>query len=157
MNKKLTLNRHVKLIQAIVLLLIVGLLTSISTGIIPINNSYNNDSENTQCILTENHCEFMLTAGRVRVDISGLLTTEEQLDISVTLPVGLTIKQARIEGVNMFMGIVPVQLILQDNGQWEGWFMLGSCTEPRMQWQLQIQFNENESPVSILFTTEQSG
>ena len=89
------------------------------------------------------------------VSIAGQLLTEEQLDIAVTLPDNLTITSARIEGINMYMGVIPVVLKQQGKNEWAGWFMLGSCSEPQMQWQLLIQLNGYAAPVSVRFTTTQ--
>ena len=155
MNKILTFSRHPKVLQVLVLLFVVGLLTSLSLGIIPINNSYNKADKNSLCILSEGECELSLTEGTMTVSIAGQLLTEEQLDIAVTLPDNLTITSARIEGINMYMGVIPVVLKQQGKNKWAGWFMLGSCREPQMQWQLLIQLNGYAAPVSVRFTTTQ--
>ncbi len=155
MNKKLTFKRHAKVLQVLVLLIFVGLLTSLSLGIIPINNSYNNEDKNSFCHLTNGTCELWLTEGLMTVSLAGPLQTEEPLDITVKLPADLAIKQARIEGANMYMGVIPVLLSEQSGGVWSGWFMLGSCSEPRMQWQLLIQLEGYAAPVIVEFTTTQ--
>lgn len=153
MNKKLTFNRYAKVLQVLVLLIFVGLLTSLSLGIIPVNNSYNNEDKNSFCHLTDGACELTLTEGVMTVSLAGPLQPEEPLDITVNLPAELAIKQARIEGVNMYMGVIPVLLTEQNDGVWSGWFMLGSCSEPQMQWQLLIQLDGYAAPVVVEFTT----
>jgi len=83
-----------------------------------------------------------------------LPTIEEQIPLTVTLPEGLQIDSAYIEGVNMFMGKIPVPLKAEGSRQWRGWFMLGACSEPTMQWQMVITIKNRPEPVWVFFTTQ---
>ena len=41
-----------------------------------------------------------------------------------------------IEGVNMYMGRIPLQFARLDNGDFVADFYLGACSEPKMTWNL---------------------
>jgi hypothetical protein len=55
----------------------------------------------------------------------------------------------------MYMGKIPVLLEQGPQGKWSGWFMLGSCSEPVMRWQLRLNIASEESPVYLYFVTQQ--
>ncbi|BDX06545.1 hypothetical protein MACH26_20660 [Planctobacterium marinum] len=66
---------------------------------------------------------------------------EEEITLLFTLSMSEKQKiesiSARVEGVNMNMGVIPVIWSEADtSGQTIGSFMLGSCSEPVMRWQL---------------------
>ena len=54
----------------------------------------------------------------------------------------------------MYMGKIPVLLEAQANGKWSGWFMLGSCSEPVMRWQLRLNIEGVEQPHYLYFVTQ---
>ena len=137
------------------LVFVVILLTAVAVGIANIlgeNNNYNPDNK-TSCWLAGNSCEIELAEGTLTVVMDRLPTIEEQIPLTVTLPEGVQINSAYIEGVNMFMGKIPVPLKQENNRQWQGWFMLGACAEPTMQWQMVIKIKNRPEPVWIFFTT----
>ena len=41
-------------------------------------------------------------------------------------------------GVSMYMGRVPLQFSRQQNN-WQSEFLLGACSDPDMQWQVQLE------------------
>ncbi|WP_333798221.1 hypothetical protein [Rheinheimera sp.] len=43
-----------------------------------------------------------------------------------------------IRGKTMYMGEIPLRFELKQQ-QWQAELMLGACTEPRMQWQLELE------------------
>ena len=154
MIKKLTFERLHKVKHVIVFAVI--LLTAVVVGMVNIlseNNNYKPDNK-TSCWLAGNSCEIGLPEGTFTVVMDRLPTIEEQIPLTVTLPEGLQIDSAYIEGVNMFMGKIPVPLKPEDNGQWQGWFMLGACSEPTMQWQMVIKIKNRPEPVWVFFTTQ---
>lgn len=146
------------------------------------NNSFNNGSINT-CEVYAQKCIITLDQGEMIVDFPQQLVVEEMLDVNITLPDGLQIDQVVIEGVNMYMGKLPVHFeptsektkpaLVQPLHVGE--FYLGSCHLNTMQWQMIInlrtdgpttiispQENERQQksillpPVSVLFTTNNS-
>lgn len=78
-----------------------------------------------------------------RLDISPWpVAVEEEITLLLTpLLTDDTIEavSARVEGVNMNMGRIPVIWWKQPKtGDYKGHFMLGSCSEPKMQWRLVV-------------------
>ena len=80
---------------------------------------------------------------------------EESVTVKLLVPEGEEIESAWIEGVNMYMGKIPVLLDNDGEGEWSGWFMLGSCSEPVMKWQLRLNIKDKESPSYLYFVTQQ--
>ena len=117
----------------------------------------------------------MLKQGQLNIDFTEQLVLEEMLTVKFTLPIGLEIEQVVIEGVNMYMGKLPVHFEppslesgTQSDRQAEkrtGEFFLGSCHLSEMQWQMLITLraktsHNSEQPtaniiVRALFTTQQ--
>ena len=54
----------------------------------------------------------------------------------------------------MYMGKIPVLLDQEDQSHWSGWFMLGSCSEAFMKWQLRVNLKDTTEPTYLYFTTE---
>ncbi|GGF57690.1 hypothetical protein [Alteromonas lipolytica] len=137
-------------VLAVILLVAVVLL---NLNILTKNNNYNYDNKSS-CLLTGNSCEVNLPAGILTVVMARLPTIEEQIPLTFRLPQGEMIDAAYIEGVNMFMGKIPVPLKHNENGEWTGWFMLGACSEPTMQWRMVITLKNRPEPVLVYFTTQ---
>ncbi|WOI35745.1 hypothetical protein R1T43_10920 [Alteromonas sp. CI.11.F.A3] len=53
----------------------------------------------------------------------------------------------------MYMGKVPVLLENKNKGKWSGWFMLGSCNESTMKWQLRLNIEGQAAPSYLNFET----
>lgn len=90
------------------------------------------------------------------------VSVEEQTQFSVRLKEdsvlsGITVKKAWIEGVNMYMGRTTV-FLEKPEGQniANGWFFLGSCSEPTMQWRLfiAVETDKGEEIMSFDFFTQ---
>ena len=80
---------------------------------------------------------------------------EESVTLKILIPENQEIESAWIEGVNMYMGKIPVLLDNDGQGKWSGWFMLGSCSEPVMKWQLRLNIKDKGSPSYLYFVTQQ--
>ena len=62
---------------------------------------------------------------------------ETPFDLLLTLPEGWRVKRAKMTGVDMYMGMIPV-FFEQNNHQWHAQTMVGACSSPNMMWQLSI-------------------
>ncbi|MDC8831097.1 hypothetical protein [Alteromonas gilva] len=107
------------------------------------------------CWRTDTSCQIPLSVGDISIIVDALPAVEEQVFVSITLPAGLVISSAYIEGQNMYMGKIPLLLKQSSAQQWQGWFMLGSCSEPTMQWRLTLKLKDRPEPVWIFFSTSQ--
>ena len=64
----------------------------------------------------------------------------------------------RTEATHLKSGISIITDAPVDNngkGEWSGWFMLGSCSEPIMKWQLRLNIKDKDSPSYLYFITQQ--
>ncbi|OFA33244.1 hypothetical protein BAE46_00585 [Glaciecola punicea] len=116
-------------------------------------------TKTTQCQLQNNACFFSNETLELSVEFTNTPVIEEELTIDFTYSSGFIIKSAWIQGNNMYMGKTPV--IMQSSTHLDntsGITFLGSCSEPKMQWQLFVELqNENTEQTivySVLFITE---
>jgi hypothetical protein len=106
-----------------------------------------------QCQLTETLiCQFNLTDlndQQVVVNFNEKVQIEEQNTVQLTLPEQFSLKQAWVQGVNMYMGKIAVveqtELSHLTKNAHELWFFIGSCSEPQMRWQLIIELENRVS------------
>lgn len=107
------------------------------------------------CNFVNETCEFLIDDKLAIATFSTMPEAEESVTVKLLVPGDEVIESAWIEGVNMYMGKIPV--LLEDNGkgEWSGWFMLGSCSEPIMKWQLRLNIKDNDSPSYLYFVTQQ--
>ena len=107
------------------------------------------------CTFVNETCEFLIDNQVAIAHFSAAPIVEESITITFSIPQGYVVESAWIEGVNMYMGKIPVLLEQDDSGKWSGWFMLGSCSEPVMRWQLRLNIRSEESPAYLYFVTQQ--
>ena len=65
------------------------------------------------------------------------LPIEQSVTLRLQLPAEVIPQLSVVEGLNMYMGKIPVQWQAK-NGEWHAQLLIGACTEPRMDWQLTI-------------------
>lgn len=85
---------------------------------------------------------------QVKVSISPAEAPVEQLlTWTLELAPGWTIEQAQVTGLSMNMGLIPLlflqkQRITQGNQQvFQSEMVLGACSQPKMQWQLELKLH----------------
>lgn len=105
------------------------------------------------CHFINDTCTFLINDTQAEAYFSSQPEAEESVTVTLHIPEGTPVESAWIEGVNMYMGKIPVLLEQQDNSTWTGWFMLGSCSEPTMNWQLRLNIAGDNAPVYMYFTT----
>ncbi|MEM0909342.1 MAG: hypothetical protein AAGJ37_00090 [Pseudomonadota bacterium] len=117
-----------------------------------------NDRLNTsnQCALLKNECFFSTQKGEFRLKFEQTPIAEEELKIAFNIPDGLTVHHAHIQGINMYMGRIPV---LFEDGLPENTAVtfLGSCNLVEMQWVLTIEYDVDgiRDSVQVFFSTYQ--
>ncbi|MCZ8529243.1 hypothetical protein [Alteromonas sp. PRIM-21] len=107
------------------------------------------------CNFVNETCEFLIDEKLAIASFSTMPEPEESVTVKLIIPEGKNIESAWIEGVNMYMGKIPVLLDSDGKGKWSGWFMLGSCSEPVMKWQLRLNVEGMDSPSYLYFVTQQ--
>lgn len=105
------------------------------------------------CRFNNDSCTFSLNQKHATAEFSEHPQPEESVTLTLHMPEGTVIESAWVEGVNMYMGKVPVLLEKQEDNTWTGWFMLGSCSEPTMNWQVRLNIAGDRAPIYMYFTT----
>lgn len=110
--------------------------------------------DDSDCRLENSACSVQLEGGNLEVEIlSRPIPLEEQVTIDFQLPSGAELLKAHIEGINMYMGRIPVLLERLDAQTVRGQTFLGSCSEPSMKWRLilVLQVPSQAQPVTRQF------
>ncbi|MDP5214066.1 hypothetical protein ORJ66_13515 [Pseudoalteromonas tunicata] len=64
---------------------------------------------------------------------------ETPFTIILKAPKNQIVHQAKLEGVDMYMGTIPVFFTEQSTGVWQAQVMVGACSLSLMQWRLMVQ------------------
>ncbi|WP_345315624.1 hypothetical protein [Ferrimonas gelatinilytica] len=73
--------------------------------------------------------------------------SEQSLALTLTSPDGWQVRGARIEGRDMFMGVIPVRFDTQGRAT----VMYGSCSSDYMVWRLWVTLENAEGEERIRF------
>jgi hypothetical protein len=115
-----------------------------------VNKSLTNTA---QCSLHNNTCLFSNETLDLTVVFKQTPIVEEEIFIDFTLSRDFIVKQAWIEGINMYMGKTPIMINKRTNGQViTGVTFLGSCSNPTMQWQLFVEVENKTSKQTYIYT-----
>ncbi|MBU3022853.1 hypothetical protein [Aestuariibacter sp. A3R04] len=108
-----------------------------------------------------NQCEFVNSLCQINHNDNVVLSTfssipevEASITVNFSLPPFMDIDSVWIEGVNMYMGKVPVLVEKTEPGIWSGWFMLGVCSEPVMRWKMVMYVKNSNQPYLFFFDTK---
>lgn len=103
----------------------------------------------TEHTLDQDHCRFSVGTKSIWISSSDrVIHTEQQTRLLLWSDAPLTISNAEVRGLNMYMGRLPVIVHQVDEHTWTAEFMLGACTEPHMVWELQLRINHPSSQES---------
>jgi hypothetical protein len=105
--------------------------------------------DRTACTFDQGHCQIHSDKGSIRFEsFPESMAIEEEINVKITFPNELKLKQVFITGVNMYMGKTRVLFDEQDIGVAQGVFFLGSCSEPNMRWQMTLELEDYAGVVS---------
>ena len=74
------------------------------------------------------------------------LTPETPFDINLSLPANRKIQKARLEGVTMYMGYIPINFDLVGD-IYRASTMVGICSEKNMKWKMLLQLQDPKGNV----------
>lgn len=99
-----------------------------------------------------------IALGDLQLSISpGDIPVETLLRLQLRSAQPLQQVSAEMTGVSMYMGKIPLRFTFDAaTGLWSSDFMLGACSDPKMVWQLQLQFTDDSGKVRQLSTELQS-
>lgn len=114
------------------------------------------NNQTTDCEIDLNQCLTMSTQhSEIRLNTRAVIVEQ---NYEMTLSTNLPIKDVKLEGINMNMGIIPVVVEKQKKVGGSGRFIykgnvfLGMCSEPEMQWMIKVKF-ENGKTESAIFNS----
>lgn len=116
-------------------------------------------SETTQTIQDDTLCQFRLgdcTRNVAGIDLGLLITpfdspSEKPLTVTLTSTEEIEDLKVRIEGRDMFMGIIPVNLSKTGEKQYKGPLIYGSCSSDYMVWRVFVSFTLQGEPKVAMF------
>ncbi|AQS36115.1 hypothetical protein Sps_00926 [Shewanella psychrophila] len=90
------------------------------------------------------------------IDLSLLITpfntpSEKPLTIELVSSEAISDINMRIEGRDMFMGVIPVNLSKLNENQYNGQLIFGSCSSNYMVWRAFVTFTKNGAPHVAIF------
>lgn len=59
---------------------------------------------------------------------------EEPFLITFTVPKGIVLERGKLEGVSMYMGVIPLAVEQHADTSWQVKVWLGACSDPQMRW-----------------------
>ncbi|OZB05066.1 MAG: hypothetical protein B7X54_06410 [Idiomarina sp. 34-48-12] len=62
------------------------------------------------------------------------LRVEEPILITFIAPKGIVLQQGKLEGVSMYMGVIPLVVEQHTDTSWQVKVWLGACSDPQMRW-----------------------
>ncbi|WP_105264886.1 hypothetical protein [Pseudoalteromonas sp. T1lg76] len=68
---------------------------------------------------------------------------ESPFSVSLHMPNDAQIEGAKMRGVTMYMGTIPVFFKQIDKHLWQADIMVGACSEAQMVWQLSVDISRN--------------
>lgn len=106
------------------------------------------------CEIDPNQCLTVSTPNtEIRLNTRAVIVEQ---NYEMTLSSKLPIKNVKLEGVNMSMGIIPIviepsaKVIGGGRYLYRANMFLGMCSEPKMQWMIKVTYN-NEQVESAIF------
>ncbi|NRB22905.1 hypothetical protein [Shewanella sp.] len=104
-------------------------------------------------------CDFSQTSCNKQVagiNLSLLITpfntpSEKPLTIELASSEAINDVSMRIEGRDMFMGLIPVKLSKLNEKQYNGQLIFGSCSSNYMVWRAFVNFTKNGEPQVAIF------
>jgi hypothetical protein len=85
------------------------------------------------------------------------ITPETPFNINLSLPAGSKVVSAKLEGVTMYMGYIPI-FFESSNATIQANTMVGVCSEKNMKWKLVIDIQDeagDENQIAYFFVVKQ--
>jgi hypothetical protein len=109
--------------------------------------------------IDETLCEFSL--GECYQEVAGLQVgllidpvdtpSEKPLIVTLKSSQAITNVSMRIEGRDMFMGVIPVLLSQIKNTSYQGSLIFGSCSSNYMVWRVFVSFDYQQQPRTLMY------
>ncbi|WP_428617875.1 hypothetical protein [Shewanella sp.] len=108
--------------------------------------------DQTLCDFNQKTCDRELSGQRISLAISPENTpSEKPLQVTLTSSVALEELSVRVEGRDMFMGVIPVKLSQTGKNTYQGPLIYGSCSSDYMVWRLIASFKIQGEAKVVMF------
>lgn len=119
-------------------------------------NTVKNDKldqfDRSLCEFSKAWCEKEVNGIKLSILIDpNSVPSEKQLNLNLMSNAPLSDLEARIEGRDMFMGMIPLHFESKDKKSFESKFMLGSCASGYMVWRLFVSGKSDGKEFTIFF------
>ncbi|MCW8092362.1 hypothetical protein [Alteromonas sp. ASW11-130] len=118
-----------------------------------VSNNLSSNGLGNHCQFVNSECEIVLGNQAFHLTLSTMPVIEERVELLIGSEQAFKLERAVIEGINMYMGTLPIIQEKVTAKKWRGWFMLGACSEPKMKWKMTLQFEGQPEPALLLFST----
>ncbi len=104
-------------------------------------------------------CEFsrgtcLKSVGGIHIQLSmepDNAPSEKPIKLNILISEDVDTLSVRLEGRDMFMGLIPVNTHQLDKNHYQGQFIYGSCSSGYMVWRGFIHFNKNGEEYTAMF------
>lgn len=118
-----------------------------------------NTTKNSAFPIDNNLCQFAQAPCQQTVngiDISLSITpesapSEKPLAVSLSFSESVQLLGARVEGRDMFMGVIPLNLTETAESRYNGTLVYGSCSSNYMVWRMFVSFNVKGQQQHVMF------
>jgi len=112
----------------------------------------NTPADPTLCVFTQGDCIKRIGDIELRISLTPAHAPSEK-PLTFKLLTSDTIEnlQIRLEGRDMFMGVIPVNLREVNKTTYEGQMIYGACSSGYMVWRGFISFNRNGVQQAVIF------
>ena len=134
------------------LLILITVLVITSCGDSKQKNGKPDQIDGSLCQFSQGSCTKEINGVKITLLINPKTVPSEkniQLKLSVNKPV--KIKSARIEGRDMFMGMIPIKFNSIKNKEFLGDAILGTCASGYMVWRLIVNIDVNGTPSTVFY------
>ncbi len=105
------------------------------------------------CDFEYSPCAFNSSQGKAWLQAEpAIIKTENEITFSLSFddPSNVVIKTARLEGKDMYMGVIPV-FFTKVGEQYRGGAMLGACMHDKMVWQMFVEIEVDGKPQTLVY------
>jgi hypothetical protein len=108
--------------------------------------------DETLCEFSEGECYQEVAGLQVGLLIDPVDTpSEKPLIVTLKSSQAITNVSMRIEGRDMFMGVIPVTLSEIQNNSYQGSLIFGSCSSNYMVWTVIVSFDYQQQPRTLMY------
>ncbi|MGX9462504.1 hypothetical protein ACWXWU_14900 [Shewanella sp. A14] len=139
-----------KIIKVSVLSFFSMFLMACDNSKMPENNQFPVDK--TLCQFSQGECYKKVADVSVGLMIDPVNTpSEKPLNLTLKTSQAITNVSIRVEGRDMFMGVIPVSLSSITDNEIQGTLIFGSCSSNYMVWRVFVSFDYQQQPRTLLY------